>query len=308
MMNLINESNWTTAGGAWIANEHKLIQSDKTAGLITRAYQLIESNNFIASYKMKLSRVNNKVWGESKFIFSGADSGEDFRIDFIYTQNICRLTMGWMLGQPLQVGTTCELIEEMEYSIKITLKDNLLSVFVDGMNIFDNYKIGKRSNKYIGLGSYDAAVEFFYIEVLAYKETNCFVVMPFDYQRNFLYEYVIKPTLDKHHKYLFKHFRADESLTTGKISEEITDFINKSEIIIADITNKNPNVFYELGFAHCAKRAALLLIEKEEGKKLDIPFDIQDFRCYSYIFSKDGFEKLTETLNALLENMVRDKE
>lgn len=304
-MNLIKNSQWSYPLGVWKVKGGKLIQSSKE-GITTRAYQSIESSDFIASYKMRLSRINQDVWGESKFIFSGADSGEHFRIDFIYTINACRLTIGEVMGKPVQFSTICELIEGKQYSIKITLKDNLLSVYIDGMKIFDNFNVGRRSNKAIGVGSYDARVEFAEIEISAYKENDCFIIMPFDYKRNFLYDYVIKPTLDLHPKLLFKHIRADEALTVGKISEEITEYINQADIVIADITSNNANVFYELGFVHGTKRKALLLIEKMEGEKLNIPFDIQDFRCHTYMFSKEGFEKISKKIGFVLANMIEE--
>lgn len=307
-MNLINKDNWKKLDGTWIVDEDRLIQSNEKGGLTTRIYQLIDSSNFIASYKMKLTRINTEVWGESKFIFSDANSTEDFRIDFLYTLNLCRLTIGTVLNQHRQISTICELIEGQEYAIKISLKDNLLSVFVDGMKIFDNFNVGLRSNKLIGFGSWDSTVEFSEIKITAYKIYKCFVVMPFDYQRNFLYEYVIKPTLDKHPKYLIEHDRGDESLTVGKISKEINDFINNSNIIIADITNKNPNVFYELGLAHSKNRKALLLIEKKEGEKEEIPFDIIDFRWYKYHFSKDGFEEVSKAINSVFTNIIDELE
>ncbi|HVT85466.1 MAG TPA: hypothetical protein VHD35_09695 [Chitinophagaceae bacterium] len=303
-MNLIDNSKWNFPIGLWKAEGNKLAQLDEKGGLTTRAFQLIDSNNFVATYKMRLSRINQQVHGEGKFILSDAESNENFRIDFMHTINICRLTIGEVIGQPFQPSAICELVSGKEYEIKIALKDNFLSVYVDGNTIFENYKLSKSSNKCIGFGSYDAIVEFDEINISAYKEYECFIVMPFDEKRNFLYEYVIKPTLDSHPKFLFKCIRADESLTVGKISEEIASSIKKSDLVIADITSKNPNVFYELGYTHCAKGKALLLIEEVKGELLNIPFDIRDFRCHSYIFSKEGFERITEKLGPVLANMI----
>ncbi len=87
-------------------------------------------------------------------------------------------------------------------------------------------------------------------------------------------------------------------------ADEINEWVRDSDVIIADITNRNPNVFYELGLAHALKRKAILLIQREEGKDLDIPFDISDFRCHPYEYSSAGFEKLRERLLTLLNNVM----
>ena len=60
-MNLIDDKNWSFLAGSWKAEESKLVQSDNAGGLIARAYLCIESNNFIASFKMKLLRINEEV-------------------------------------------------------------------------------------------------------------------------------------------------------------------------------------------------------------------------------------------------------
>lgn len=305
-MSLLKAENWKSENESWTISERKLVQSSDKGGAATRIYQLIESNNFVASYKMKLSRINSGVWGEGKFIFSDADSGEDFRIDFFYTANFCRLTIGDVFGRQFQVGSICELVSGKDYSIRISLKENFLSVHVDGMVVFENYKISKLSNKYIGFGTWDAIGEFDEIEVSPYREYECFIVMPFDEKRNFLYDYVIKPTLESHPKFLFKCRRADEPPTSGKISQEIIDLIKKSDIVIADVTIENPNVFYELGYTHSEKGNALLLSEKINGKKLDMPFDIHDFRCHEYIFSKSGFEEISKRISKVLETMIEE--
>ena len=129
--------------------------------------------------------------------------------------------------------------------------------------------------------------------------------MPYDEKRNFVYEYVIKPVLENHPDFIFKYQRADESLTIGKISEEICESIEESDFVIADISEKNPNVFYELGYGHARSIKAILLIEKKQNTKLDIPFDIQDFRCHTYDFNKDGFEKIKNKLSSVLGSLLK---
>ena len=48
--------------------------------------------------------------------------------------------------------------------------------------------------------------------------------------------------------------RADELFSTGTVIEQIWEQIQKSKILLADLTGKNANVFYELGLAHAATK------------------------------------------------------
>ncbi len=48
--------------------------------------------------------------------------------------------------------------------------------------------------------------------------------------------------------------RTKELLGGGNIIEDILRGIGESELVIVDVTGKNPNVFYELGIAHMSKR------------------------------------------------------
>ena len=55
----------------------------------------------------------------------------------------------------------------------------------------------------------------------------------------------------------FELVRADELFNTGTVVEQIREQIEKSTLLVADLSSKNPNVFYELGLAHAAKKPAV---------------------------------------------------
>jgi hypothetical protein len=116
----------------------------------------------------------------------------------------------------------------------------------------------------------------------------CFVMMPIgkqntkEYQlyKN-IYERMIKPAveLDEQGKptgLICK--RADEENRTGSILKQIIESIVSAEIVIADLTSLNPNVFYELGVRHSLKRKTILIAR--EGTEL--PFDIANYRTIFY--------------------------
>jgi hypothetical protein len=295
---------WTQLYGQWLEQEGTLIQSDLDG--ITRCWQNISHTNFIAQFRFRMTQCTPQNDGEVKFILTEADvedrdHGERRRIDFMYGPSMCRVFSFPDIAAedlPLQINRS--------YFARIALKSTLVSVHVDGMPIIRNYDVRRPSNGHIGFGTYRAAAELSEINIAPYSEKKCFVVMPFDPLRDMLYDLVIEPVLSQHPSLLFRCTRADKALTVDRISEEIEKGISDADVIIADITENNRNVFYELGLARMAKKKAILLIQKVEGQKLDIPFDIADFRCHGYQYTSTGFNELKDRLTDLLSNVLID--
>ena len=52
----------------------------------------------------------------------------------------------------------------------------------------------------------------------------------------------------------FEPVRGDELFHTGSVVEQIWEQIEKAKLLLADLSGKNPNVFYELGLAHAARK------------------------------------------------------
>jgi hypothetical protein len=86
--------------------------------------------------------------------------------------------------------------------------------------------------------------------------------------------------------------RADD-LYGRDIMEDIWEGICTSRLIIADITGRNPNVFYELGLAHTIGKEVILLTQNVN----DIPFDLNRYRHIIYQDNFDGYEILKKELN-----------
>ena len=81
--------------------------------------------------------------------------------------------------------------------------------------------------------------------------------------------------------------------TQFSILERILRGISSSELLIADLTGKNPNVFYELGLAHTQTKNVLLLTQNID----DVPFDLRGLYCHTYSpTSKAGLHELSEII------------
>ena len=75
--------------------------------------------------------------------------------------------------------------------------------------------------------------------------------------------------------------------------------IAESEFIIADLTDRNPNVFYELGIAHMTTNDVLreTLAQKNE----EVPFDLGQFRYIVYEQNDTGYSHLRDMLTTTFE-------
>lgn len=105
---------------------------------------------------------------------------------------------------------------------------------------------------------------------------TCFVVQPFAAPLGGYYELIYKPAIEQAG---LVAVRADaEIFGTGKIIDQIWRGIGDAVILVAELTTKNPNVFYELGLAH-AREKPVILISADEA---DVPFDLRHIRVILY--------------------------
>ncbi len=97
-----------------------------------------------------------------------------------------------------------------------------------------------------------------------------FVLMPFDKTFDDLYLLGIKPACEAAGAY---SERVDEQIFEGTILARIYNQIAKSDVVISEMTGRNPNVFYETGYAHALGRRTVLLTKDAT----DIPFDLKNY-------------------------------
>ena len=85
--------------------------------------------------------------------------------------------------------------------------------------------------------------------------------------------------------------------------DQVWQGINAAKVLVAELTTRNPNVFYELGLAHAMKKPVVLVSAREE----DVPFDLQHIRVIYYDMS-DPFwgnkliEKVAENILSAIQN------
>jgi hypothetical protein len=128
----------------------------------------------------------------------------------------------------------------------------------------------------------------------------CFVVMPFGAPFDERYHSVFAPAIVDAG---LSPVRADSLFRPAPIVEDIWRLVRRAVAIVADLTGANPNVFYELGLAHAARKAAVLLADKIES----VPFDLRATRVLVYRTEEADWEaKLRKSLTAALSEVVSD--
>ncbi len=126
-----------------------------------------------------------------------------------------------------------------------------------------------------------------------------FTLMPFTEKwSDRIWQKIIKPICKDEG---MKPIRADD-LYGQDIMEDVWKGIVTSKIVIADITGRNPNVFYELGIAHTIGKPVILLTQASD----DIPFDLNRYRHIIYEDNIDGCEQLGIKLKASIKDILEN--
>lgn len=97
--------------------------------------------------------------------------------------------------------------------------------------------------------------------------------------------------------------RADDIFDTGEIMQSIWENIVLARALVADLTGRNPNVFYEVGLADVLNKEVVLLSQTME----DVPFDLRSRRVLIYNVNYPGPDKLREELLKTLETVLEKR-
>lgn len=133
---------------------------------------------------------------------------------------------------------------------------------------------------------------------------QCFIICPIGAEgseirkrSDTVFDYFLKPICEKMD---YNIVRSDKITSTDRIDSEIIKYLDSSELVIADLTDFNPNVFYEVGYRK-AKGLPCLHIALEGT---DLPFDVTTIRTYFYSISDiPKSESFKENLKSAISNI-----
>jgi hypothetical protein len=104
---------------------------------------------------------------------------------------------------------------------------------------------------------------------------TCFVLMPFSDPFDMYYRAIFEPAVKSVN---LKPLRGDSLFRPSPIMADVWSMIRDAKVILAELTTKNANVFYELGLAHAIGKPVVLVAESMD----DVPFDLQQLRVLLY--------------------------
>lgn len=198
-------------------------------------------------------------------------------------------------------GSVRNLVPDKQYRLAVTISGQTLRVAVDDVPIISH--ILRRPLEGTGLGIFawgEATARFESLAVEA-RDPRLFVIMPFKEPFDTVYREVIAPVAKD---LKFDVVRIDEVHGPGLILEDIQQEISRSHAVIAEVSSHNPNVFYELGFAHALGKPAVLLVRRQDEQLM--PFDIRGYRAIFYDDSIGGKRVVERTLREHLKAVLLD--
>ena len=93
--------------------------------------------------------------------------------------------------------------------------------------------------------------------------------------------------------------RADDLFRPSAIVHDIWELTKQAKVVLAELSGRNPNVFYELGLAHALAKPAILVAQTME----DVPFDLRALRVIVYDRNKPDWGA---ALKADIEESIRE--
>lgn len=142
----------------------------------------------------------------------------------------------------------------------------------------------------------------------AAKKKKCFIISPLGHENSEtrrkadgLIDAVLKPVLQDMDFEVAAPLDIDKS---GSITRQVIERILEDDLVVANLTEVNANVMYELAIRHCARMPVVILAERGT----DLPFDIADERVLFYHNDMAGVEALKPDFQSAVESTLEDQE
>lgn len=141
----------------------------------------------------------------------------------------------------------------------------------------------------IGLQAASRGVVFSNVQV---SPRRCVVVMPFSSELDRVFE-VVRSAAERAGVELI---RADKKQETRPVMSDLVTEVNRADLLIIDLTDQRPNVYYEAGLAHALNKSYIMIAESDR----DVTFDVRQMRVLFY-----GDRRVPKALEAELEQWIQ---
>jgi hypothetical protein len=141
------------------------------------------------------------------------------------------------------------------------------------------------------------------------KRKTCFVIAPIGdpgsevrKRSDQILNYVIEPAV---RPLGFDPIRADQISETGIITSQVIQHVVEDPLVVADLTDRNPNVYYELAIRHALRLPLVQIIRAGES----LPFDVAGMRTvFVDHHDLDSVESAKAEIGKLVESTQRDSD
>lgn len=195
-------------------------------------------------------------------------------------------------------GNISNLVSDRVYQLKIMLEGQRVQLSIDSVPVLDYDRMPSSAGTSIGFFAFRGTeTATFGPMKIDDRRPNAFIAMQFSEPYNEVYRDAIRPFVAE---IGFEPFRVDEAAGPGIILNDIWTRITEASVVIAEVSEPNPNVYYEVGVAHALRKPTVLLAQR--GTKL--PFDLGPHRCIFYDNSIPGRARLLESLRSSLLSLL----
>lgn len=200
--------------------------------------------------------------------------------------------LGWRMLQG--AGRAQDLEPERQYEIEVRIAGQRIELKVDGIAILQDVLEHPLGGRQVGLFAWGSGRTEFSIPTIEQQLPLAFALMPLSTPFLELYRDVVSQVAEK---LGFVPRNALELHGPGIIMKEILENIVEAEILVAEISTPNPNVYYELGYASALNKPIILLAREDTR----LPFDISGFRVIFYEDSIAGKKQIEGNLEKHLK-------
>jgi hypothetical protein len=218
--------------------------------------------------------------------------------DYAYSIAEHNPEIGWIALA--RAGVLRNLEARRAYQLSVAVQGQKIRMRVDGVDVLETVLPEPFIGTGAGLFAWDSATVQFDGFAVEHQRPHAFVVMPFREPFDSLYTDVIKPEAEKLDCEIT---RVDEIQSPGIILDDIRQQIQAAQVVVAEISTENPNVFYEVGYAHAKNKPVVLLFRREEGR--EPPFNIRGYRAIFYDDTIAGKKKVEAAVRDHLSAVLR---
>lgn len=179
------------------------------------------------------------------------------------------------------VGSISNIESNRKYRVRIQIEGQRVDMSVDGVKLISYTGVSSNDINSVGAFCFNSTSSAAFQDIkYSSSSPKAFIAMQFSDPYNEVYVDAIKPIVSE---IGYEPIRVDDVHTPGIVINDIVSNIVESSIVIAEVSERNANVYYELGIAHSIGKPTVLLAQKGTS----LPFDVGVHRC---IFMKIQFQ------------------